>query len=523
MKQIPNPDPSPSLLSRRSAIAVGAATLLASGVFRQGLGLLTLGVTARLLAPEDFGVAAYFLIATALLEMLQRQITIVLIRLDNVTQEHLDTTFTFQVIFGIAVAILFYTSQPLVALLGIPELVELAPTLCILSLIVALRSPRFVLFERKLRFGYAAGEETLTRVIYAVIAITLAWLWRDFWAIVVANFCALTARSIWTFSVAPMAPRLSLARWRDSFSFSAWTIGAQLAQFFSKNMPQLVIGATLGLADAGIFRLGNRISALVTTQLFAPLQRVLYPGYADISRTTDRQDEAFNRLNELLIATVLPIAVGMALVANHIVIIVLGYKWFAATYVISILAPLKALETLQENVRSASYVEGSTKLLFIRNTILLVLVSLLVWVGVNFGFFGALAAAGASSLAALFMTLTIARRYGTHTFFGPLIVAWRSFVSCAAMILAVIAVSHAFGTTEQAGWAFDSLEDVPRLLIVFSTKILVGMVTYIATHLVLWMLAGRPDGFENFLLSIPKRIYRHYSHVDKTKRDQMES
>lgn len=496
--------------SRSSALAVGAATLFASGLFRQGLGLVTLAITARLLTPEDFGVAAYFLIATAFLEMLQRQIAMVLIRLDDVTQDHLETVFTFQVIFGMTVALFFLASRPLVALIGVPELVQITPALCLLAITVAFRSPRFILFERKLRFGYAAGEETLIRVIYSITAITLAWVWRDFWAIVVANFCALTARGIWTFSMAPMAPRLSLARWRDSLSFSTWSLGAQIAQFFSKNMPQLIIGATLGLADAGIFRLGNRISTLVTTQLFAPMQRVIYPGLADIARNTDRKDEAFIRLNELLIAIVLPMSVGMALVANHIILVVFGFKWLAAAQVIWILAPLKALETLQANVRAATYVEGSTKLLFARNTILLVLVCLFMLVGVNFGFTGALIAAGAASVAAIAMTLTIAKRHGTRTFFGPLTVAWRSIVSCIAMIAVVLFIASAFGTPVHVGWAFESWDDVPRLLVIFLTKVLAGAFTYVATHLLLWLLVGQPDGVEKVALQFPKRVLKHY-------------
>ncbi|MFG6525831.1 oligosaccharide flippase family protein [Sulfitobacter sp. M23508] len=496
--------------NRSSALAMGAATLLASGLFRQGLGLVTLAITARLLTPEDFGVAAYFLIATAFLEMLQRQIAIVLIRLDDVTQDHLETIFTFQVIFGILFALIFYASQPLVSLIGIPELVQIIPALCLLAITVAFRSPRFILFERKLQFGYAAGEETLIRIIYSITAITLAWIWRDFWAIVVANFCALTARGIWTFSIAPMAPRLSLSRWRDSLSFSMWSLGAQAAQFFSKNMPQMIIGATLGLADAGVFRLGNRISTLVTTQLFAPMQRVIYPGLADVARNTDRKDEAFIRLNELLIAIVLPMSVGMALVANHIILVVFGFKWLAATQVIWVLAPLKALETLQANVRAATYVEGSTKLLFARNTILLILVCFFMSVGVKFGFTGALIAAGVASIAAITMTLTIAKRHGTRTFFGPLTVAWRSIVSCIAMIAVVLLIASAFGTPVHVGWAFNSWDEVPRLLVIFLTKVLAGAFTYVATHLLLWLLVGQPDGVEKVTLQFSRRALKHY-------------
>ncbi|WP_367648279.1 oligosaccharide flippase family protein [Ruegeria arenilitoris] len=502
---------------------MGATTLLASSLFRQVLGLITLIVIARLLSPTDFGIAAYFLIATAFLEMMQRQISMVLIRIDDVTQDHLSTVFTFQIILGIAAALLFYTTRPLFPLIGLPELTQLAPVLCVLSLVIALRSPRFILFERKLRFIYAAGEETISRVVYAIIAISMALIWRDFWAIIAANFCALTTRSIWTFSMAPMTMRLSLKRWHDCFSFSVWSTGAQIAQFFSKNMPQLIIGATLGLSDAGVFRLGNRLSTLVTTQLFAPLQRVLYPGLADISRNSDRQDEAFNRLNELLLAIVLPISVGMALVANYLVIVVIGWQWLGAAQVIWVLAPLKALETLQENVRSASYVEGSTKLLFIRNFFLLILVCLLMMVGVQFNFMGALAAAGAASTAAIFTTLLIAKRYGTRTFFGPITVAWRSIVSTLVMIAAVFFVDSAIGNQDQIGWAFNTLDDLPLLRYRFAVKVLIGAFTYTGTHFLLWYLVKRPEGFESLVLKLAKKIRTRVLNPNAKKHGTMES
>ncbi|WP_420587355.1 oligosaccharide flippase family protein [Ruegeria sp.] len=512
MKQPTDPARNGGASSRSAALAVGATTLLASSLFRQVLGLVTLVITARLLTPTDFGIAAYFLVATAFLEMMQRQIANVLIRLEDATHQHLETVFTFQVILGVAAGLLFLASRPFVEFIGLPELAPLTPLLFVLSLIIALKSPRFVLYERNLRFGFAAGEETLSRIIYSIIAISLAWYWRDFWAIVLANFFALTTRSIWTFSFAPMAPRLSLSRWQDCFSFSLWSTGALVAQFFSRNMPQLIVGATLGLADAGVFRLGSRLSTLVTTQLFAPLQRVLYPGLADISRNTDRQDETFNRLNELLLAIVLPVSVGMALVANHVVIVVLGPQWLGAAQVIWVLAPLKALETLQENVQSASYVEGSTRILLIRNTFLLILVCLLMWVGVQYGFTGALAGAGAGSAAAIVTTLWLAKRYGKRTLIGPLTVAWRSFASTLVMIAAVLFVGSAYGSTEVIGWAYESFDDLPLLRVRFIVKVLVGAAAYIGTHLLLWHLSKRPEGVESAVFSLAGKVRRHVFH-----------
>lgn len=484
--------------SRSSALAVGAAALLASGLFRQGLGIVTLAVTARLLTPEDFGIVAYFLVALGLLEMMQRQIAMVLIRLETVTQAHLETVFTVQLLFGLSVAAIFLASRPLVAMVGLPQLVQLTPYLAVLSLVIAIRSPLFLIYERDLTFSYAAKEETFSRIAYSIAAITLAWIWRDYWAIVYATFVGVAMRSFYTFATAPMVPRLSLARWRDNLSFSSWSMTAQLAQFMSQNMPQLIIGATLGLSDAGLFRLGNRFTSLATSQLFAPLLRVIYPALADVARTTDRKHEAFITMNALVIAVLLPTGIGMALVAEDLLVIGVGSKWIAAAQVIWILAPLKALEALQDNVRSASYVDGSTRFLFVRSAILLVVVTVLMLIGVNYGFLGALIAAGACSIASLVTTLIMAKRFGAGGFFHPLLAAWRSFVSCAVMALAVICV----------GWIMEPASAQAGSVSVLLTKIIVGVLIYPATHFALWIAAGRPEGFESAVLRIFSRLRR---------------
>ncbi|WP_138935595.1 oligosaccharide flippase family protein [Roseovarius arcticus] len=496
MKRTPKLDPTPSKFSRSSSLALGAVTLLASGVFRQGLGVVTLAVTARMLRPEDFGIIAYFLIFVALLEMIQRQISMVLIRLDAVSNEHIQTVFTLQVLFGVLAAGLIWASAPVMALFGIPELVEILPAVSAISLLIALRNPRFLLYERGLRFSLAAAEETLNRMVYAAVAIYLAWLWRDFWAIVVATFAGIAMRNLWTFITAPMTPKLSLSRWRDSLAFSSWAIGAQLSQFFANSVPQILIGAALGLADAGIFRVGSRIIDTMTTQLFAPLQRVIYPGLADLARSSDRKKEAFITLNALLLTIVLPLSIGSALIAEDAILFGLGFKWIAAAQVIWVLAPFKALETLQANVRAASYIEGSTQSLFMRNALLLVLVCLFMWVGTQFGFNGALAAVALSSFAALVITLILAKAFGNGGLFEPLTVAWRSFAACALMVAAVIAADQ----------IMRSGEDVPRLLVIVSAKVGVGAVVYTTTHIALWRWTGRPEGLETLLLSLTSRL-----------------
>lgn len=496
MSQDKKPDPSRTKLSRSSALAAGGAVLLASNVFRQVLSFLALIVTARLLTPEDFGVAAYFLVATAFIEMMQRQISMVLIRLEDVTYPHLHTVFTLQIILGVLLAGFFTLSEPLIALLDIPELQEILPSICAYALLVSISNPRFLLYERQLRFSLTVANETLHRLSYVIASVYLAWIWRDFWALIAAVFISFSLSCVFTYSVAPLLPKLSLSRWKDSLSFSSWAIGTQICQFLSARAPLLFIGAALGLAEAGIFRLGMRVTGIATSQLFAVLQRVIYPGLADVSRETQNQRRTFIRLNALLLGVCLPMGVGIALIAEDIIQYGFGAKWSTATVVIWIMAPLSGLTILHTNVRAASYVEGAVRILFARNALLLACVCLYMWIGTKYGLTGALVAAALSNVTAVIFTLYIARQFGSGGFFEPLIVAWRSFIACALMTVAVLGTELLL----QLG------EIYPSVLLIVTLKISVGIASYIATHILLWIFSGKPEGFETFALSMTMRL-----------------
>ena len=476
-------------------MGLGAATLMISSLFQQGLGLLTLGVVARILSPADLGTAAYFLIAAAFIELLQRQLPLVLVKLKEVTPDHIDTVFTLQVLCGLLLSGLFLAITPLVEMSGVAAVVSLLPAAAAYAVLAAFRSPRAQLLERDLRFGYGAAEDSVSRVVYAMTAIFLLLVLRDYWALVWATFAAQATRVVWTFSIAPMRPRLTLARWRENLAFSLWAIPAQMADLLILQLPQLVIGLALGLRDAGIFRLANSFIALVTIQLAAPMLRVLYPGLAEVSRDHSHAREAFMRSNEVFLGVMLPFAIGLALLAEDAIRYGLGEQWVPAAQVIWALALLQALTMLQSIVRAAAYVADETRTLFYRNMILLAVTAGLLVLGAQFGFQGMIAAVMLSNLTSLLLTLLLARRYGSDTFFSPLLRGWRSFLASAVMAVAVLGVGALPGPA-------DPIDEILRI----GAGILVGMIVYPLAHLALWRLAGRPDGFESFLLSMLARL-----------------
>jgi PST family polysaccharide transporter len=83
------------------------------------------------------------------------------------------------------------------------------------------------------------------------------------------------------------------------------------------------------------------------------------------------------------------------------------------------------------------------------------------------------------------------------TLWDQLRVAWRSLVSCGAMVVTVLLVNSMFPPIR-------STLQASEMLVVL---VVVGALTYCGVHALLWLLAGRPgQGIETELASILERL-----------------
>ena len=87
----------------------GASWMVALKLADNALGVINTVILARLLTPVDFGTVAMAMSVVALLELMAAfRFDIAIIQRASVTRDHLDTAWTFNVAFGVVIAILMY-------------------------------------------------------------------------------------------------------------------------------------------------------------------------------------------------------------------------------------------------------------------------------------------------------------------------------------------------------------------------------------------------------------------------------
>jgi PST family polysaccharide transporter len=194
---------------------------------------------------------------------------------------------------------------------------------------------------------------------------------------------------------------------------------------------------------------------------------------------------------EISLGLMLPISVGLALAAPEIVRLVLGPNWSAAIPVIQILAPAAGFACVSYAAQSIVMADGRTRAMFARNVIVAAIQLPLILLGIAWaGLPGAACGRAAGMLMQGILSLVIAAPIAGLAVSRLLRAPWRSIAASLLMAGGVI-------------W-LDQAVLIPSTMppaLSLGAKIATGVVIYVLCHLGLWILSGRPRGFEQFLLA----------------------
>ena len=167
------------------------------------LRLAVFTVLARLLGPEQFGVAAAALVVTTFFgNLLQTSVRPALIQRSSVEPRHVETSFTLALGIGVVGFAAILAGSEWIARVVFP-MPELGPVLKAIAVMLPLQALGIVaqaLLERDLRFDVVVRIETLSYLLgYGVVGIALALYGYGIWALVsayVVNEAATTAAAL---------------------------------------------------------------------------------------------------------------------------------------------------------------------------------------------------------------------------------------------------------------------------------------------------------------------------------------
>src|SRR5262249_46948122 len=140
----------------------------------------------------------------------------------------------------------------------------------------------------------------------------------------------------------------------------------------------------------GVFSVSAEISNMPGTELVAPINRAVLPGYVKLAHDMPALRREYISVMSMISLFAVPAVAGFAACAPFLVLLVLGPKWTEAAQLIRILAFFGITQVMQSNAYSAFLAIGRPQTFAKINAIhVVVLIALLLALAPLFGIQGA--------------------------------------------------------------------------------------------------------------------------------------
>ena len=496
-------EPRPESGSMTRRIAAGTGWVIAWRVATRNLGLISTLILVRLLDPADFGLVALATAFTATVDALSMLgVQDALLREPNPDRAMYDSAFGISVLRGGATALLIAAcAGPCAAFFNEPRLLVVLLALAAGAFVSAFENIGIVDFRRDMAFQKEFHLQVVGRVVGVGVTIGLAWLWRDYWALVAGLLATRLIRLGQSYVMSRYRPRFTIRAWRRLIGFSLWTWGITMVGQVRDRADSFVIGRAMTTADVAGFSVGQEIGSLPVTELIEPLYRTLFSAFSLVGQEGRGGRDLLLNAIEAGFLLLLPAGVGISLIADPVVHLMLGERWVAVIPVVQILAAASTITVFGTIASAMNAADGRVRTNFrfammaamIKVPLLLLLVG---W----YGLAGAAVAVAITMLAEHVLLTRVTLRHLGIAWPALLLRLWRSALACLAMVAVLYAAGFAW-TPGQGQGIWGMAEDV-------GLRAALGAATYATTLLLAWLAAGRPEGAEQYFLTIAGKMLR---------------
>jgi len=478
--------------SVQTKMAHGAIWMVLFKTLERTIGLISTLILVRLLLPTDFGLISMALSFIQLAELLTAfGFDVALIHNQKTTDEHFHSAWTLHIIMGTTITVIMVAAaRPIAGFYNEPAVFWVVCALALVPFVRGIENIGVVAFRKELDFRKEFWFQLNRKFIGFFVTIPIAIMYHSYWALVAGTIAAQLFATIYSYKIHPFRPRISKKEIRSLMHFSKWMLMNNIVGYLKERLSIFFIGRLHGAGPLGLFEISYTFAHLPTTELSAPINRALLPGFAKIANDKQALNDSYTNSVKILAIFALPAAAGIFAIAPYMVPVVLGEKWLGATPLLEILAINGALLLFHSNMCNLLIAIGHPKLVAKLNAIYVVIILIALLALTKYGVQGAAyATLLATALATPFYIYVVNKIVGLGLF---------SFLSAIARpliasLLMVIVIRYGLPTYT------DSMPIFNATIWLFS-GIAIGVASYIITIFSQWLILGRPKGAEELVV-----------------------
>jgi O-antigen/teichoic acid export membrane protein len=322
-----------------------------SQVLAQLITWTTTILIVRLLDPHDFGLFAMAQAVLVALNFLNGySYATSLIQAKEVDDRRIGQVFGLLIVSNLLLAAVQWLAAPQAAVyFGQPEVADMLRVQSLIYLTTPFIALPSALLARELAFRGQALVNLLCSTISAVVGLLLAWYGYGVWALVWAPIALFAARGL-GLTIANgglVRPVFDFRGARDVVGFGTALTLCQLFWIIQSQSDIVIAGRLFDPHNLGLYSESLFLTLIFTGRFLPPLNEVAFPAYAELVNAGKPLASAFLKSARMIMLIAAPFYVGLSVTAEPLVATFFGPKWLEMIPIVSGLAIIMPVMTLQ--------------------------------------------------------------------------------------------------------------------------------------------------------------------------------
>lgn len=307
----------------------------------QGVQLVVYIFLARLVSPEEFGLAAMLTVFFSVGQILADSgFSNALIQKKDADQLDRSTVFYFNLVVGVLLSgLLCLASGWIAEFYNQPVLQPLSMAMSLMILFTSFGLIQQALTRKEMDFLTRAKSAVIAALLAGGISLTLAYQGAGVWALAAQMILMRLFQSLllWVFHHWRPDWAFSFSRLREMSGFGSKMLAAGLFNAFFSNLSILVIGKVYTPTDVGYYSNAWRYERYVANNLTTVLSRVTLPAFSRHQDDLKQLRELFIKFLRVGSIAIFPVMGLLCGIASPLFETVLGPQWLPSAPLFQIL------------------------------------------------------------------------------------------------------------------------------------------------------------------------------------------
>lgn len=298
-------------------------------------------VMARLLSPSDYGITALPAVFMAVAYILQNGgLSGALIRKTDLSEKDLATAFYYSISVGIVLYVaLFFSATWIADFYNTPVLVPLIRVTALGFLWGPLGTTQNVILNRKLDFKTPTKISIISRIVSAIVGISMAFIGYGLWALVISGLLSSFLSLIMNWYVVRWIPKTGWSK--DSFKY-LWDYGnkmmaSSLLDTLYNNIAPVFIGKFYSPAELGVYNRAQGYAMMPSQNVTGVIQGVTFPVLSKMQNDNEALAHNYRRMLKATAFIIFPIMMMLSALARPLVITLVTAKWESCVILLQII------------------------------------------------------------------------------------------------------------------------------------------------------------------------------------------